>query len=112
MATYQQLLASLVDSEDAPVPQRTTSLVKPVGEVRAKHIASTGAVAALFGLIATALFYWQHWIWGGIFGLLTVAMLQSAFSSKLWVAACPYCSEVFDPLAGGGPGKERKVRQE
>lgn len=79
--------------------------------MRAKHIASTGAVAALFGLIATALFYWQHWIWGGIFGLLTVAMLQSAFSSKLWVAACPYCSEVFDPLAGLRPDKEGKVVQ-
>ena len=111
MAIYQQLLDSLVTSEDPPVPQRTTSLAKPVGPVRSKHIASTGGVAALFGLIAAALFYWQHWIWGGIFGLLTVAMLQSAFSSNLWVAACPYCSAVFDPLAGLRPDKEGKVVQ-
>jgi len=38
MATYQQQLGNLVDSEDPPVTQRTTSLAPPVAPSRTKHI--------------------------------------------------------------------------
>jgi len=111
MATYQELLGNLIESEDPPVPQRTTSLAKPVGPVRTKHIATNCAIAALFGLIAAAFFYYSHWILGGVFGLLTVLMLSAAFSSSYWVAACPYCAAVFEPIAGLSPEKEGKVVQ-
>lgn len=111
MATYQELLGNLIDSEDPAVPQRTTSLAKPVGPVRTKHIVTNCAIAALFGLIAGAFFYYSHWILGGVFGLLTVLILLAAFSSSYWVAACPYCAAVFEPMAGLSPEKEGKVVQ-
>ena len=110
-ATYQDQLENLRDCPDPPVPQRTTSLVKPTGEVRSKHIATNCMIAALFGLIAGAFFYYSHWILGGVFGLLSVMMLYAAFSSKYWVAECPYCLTVFEPLTGLSPEKEGMIVQ-
>ena len=75
-ATYEELLGNLRETVDPPVPQRTTLLIKPEGETRARHIATNCMIAALFGLIAGAFFYYSHWIVGGIFGLLTVLMLM------------------------------------
>jgi len=111
MATYQELLGTLVDCEDPPVPQRTTSLAKPVGPARRNHIIQGCFLAALFGLIAGAFLYYHHWILGGVFGLFTVLLFWSAFSSRYWIAACPYCSAVFETLAGLSPEKEGKVVQ-
>jgi hypothetical protein len=111
MASYQQLLGSLVDSEDPPIPQRTTSLAKPVGDARTKHIVTQSFLGLLFGAPAVYLLYWSHWIWGGLLGLLAVLMFQVAFSSNLWIAACPYCAAVFEPVAGLRPDKEGKVVQ-
>jgi hypothetical protein len=59
MATYQQLLGSLVDSEDPPLPQRTTSLTKPIGDVRTKHIVTQPILGLLFGSLAVYLLYWS-----------------------------------------------------
>ena len=111
MGAYQQLLGNLVDSDDPPIPQRTTSLAKPVGPVRTKHILTYATMGLGFGLLAAYLLYWSHWIWGGIFGLLAVLMFQAAFSSNWWIAACPYCSAVFETTQGLKPDKEGKIVQ-
>jgi hypothetical protein len=109
--TYQNLLDNLTDASDPPVPTRSTSLAKPVGPVRQKHIMQCVGLAIFFSVPAAAFFYYSHWIAGGIFGLLAVLMLVAGFSSNLYVAACPYCSAIFRPTAGLKPDAEGKTFQ-
>jgi hypothetical protein len=109
--TYQSQLEHLTEAGDPPVPNRTTSLAKPVGPVRQKHIFQCVGLAVFFAVPAGALFYYGHWILGAIFGLLAVLMLAAGFSSSLWVAACPYCSAIFRPTAGLKPEAEGKTFQ-
>lgn len=110
--TYQQQLGNLVDCDDPPVSPRTTSLAPPVGPARRKHILQMGAITLFFlALPAALLLYWHHWIAGGIFALLTVAMVHGSLVSKVWIAACPYCAAVFETTQGLAPDKEGKVVQ-
>jgi len=109
--TYQNLLDHLTEASDPPVPTRSTSLAKPVGPVRQKHILQCVLLAVFFGVPAGAFFYYSHWIAGGIFGLLAVLLLVAGFSSNLWVAACPYCAAIFQPTAGLKPDAEGKSFQ-
>lgn len=112
MPTYEQLLGNLVDCEDPPVTQRTTSLAPPVGPARTKHVVQMGMITLFFLAIPSALFfYFQHWILGGIFGLLAVLTAYGSFFSKVWIAACPYCSAVFETTQGLNPEKEDHVVQ-
>jgi len=113
MASYEQQLGNLVESEDPPVPQRTTSLVPPVGPARTKHILNMLVLTTLFLVIPAALLlYYHHWILGGVFAVLSVLMARGSFdSSGVWIAACPYCSAVFETAQGLGPDKEGKVVQ-
>lgn len=112
MATYQQLLGSLVESEDPPIPQRTTSLAHPVGPARTRYVLQMAAITTFFLVVPAALLlYWHHWIIGGIFALLSVMMIQGSFTSNAWIAACPYCAAVFEAMQGLDPDKEGKVVQ-
>jgi hypothetical protein len=111
MATYEDLLNNLVDGDDPPVPQRRTPLMQPTGAARTKHVVSHLLIAAVVGLIAGAFFYYQHPILGGAVGLFAVLMLYPVFSSDYWIAACPYCSAMFDTLAGLNPTVEGKAVQ-
>lgn len=113
MPTYQQLLGNLVDSEDPPVSQRTTSLALPVGPARTKHIRDMAILTTIFLVMPGAiLLYYHHWIIGGILVLLSVAMVHQSFvSDSVWIAACPYCSAVFETSQGLRPDNEGKVVQ-
>ena len=108
---YESLLDNLVEALDPPVPTRSNSLAKPSGPVRQKHITQCVLLALFFAAPAGAFFYYSHWILGGIFGLLSILMVVAAFSSNLWVAACPYCSAIFKPTAGLKPDAEGKTFQ-
>lgn len=111
MATYQQLLDHLTESSDPPVPDRSTSLAKPVGPVRQKHIMQSVTLAILFGGLGVFLLYERAWFFGVILTGLGALLLFAGFSSKLWVAACPYCSAIFAPTAGLKPEAEGKTFQ-
>jgi hypothetical protein len=112
MASYQQLLGSLVDSVDPPVPQLTTSLARPVGPARRKHVVQMAVLTTFFLVVPAALLlYYQHWIIGGIFALFSVLMIKESFTSDVWVAACPYCAAVFETTQGLNPAKEGKIVQ-
>lgn len=112
MPTYQEQLGNLVESQDPPVPQRTTSLAKPVGPTRTRHILHIVLLTTVFLAVpATLLFYYHHWIAGGIMALLSILMYSNTSTSNVWIAACPYCSAVFEPTQGLRPDKEGKVVQ-
>jgi hypothetical protein len=113
MPTYQQLIGNLVESGDPPVSSRTTSLAPPVGPARTKHIWHMVVLTIIFLIIPAALFfYFHHWIFGGILALLGVAMVRQSFvTDDVWVAACPYCSAVFEPSQRLRPDNEGKVVQ-
>lgn len=111
MATYDQLLTHLVETADPPVPNRTTALAKPVGPAKTKHIVHCGGLALLVAVPGAALFYYGHWIPGSFCAALAALLLSAAFSSNLWLAACPYCSAVFEPLQGLKPDAEGKIVQ-
>jgi len=110
-ATYQDLLDHLVDAPEPLVPTRTTSLAKPVGPVRQQHMIRHVGLGIFMAIPAVIAGYYSHWIIAGIFGLLAGALLQSAFSNRYWVAACPYCSAIFPPTAHLRPDAEGKVVQ-
>src|SRR5215469_3083653 len=112
MSTYQRQLGSLVDCDDPPTTQRTTSLAPPVGPARTKHVVQMGMLTLLFLMIPSVLlFYFHHWLLGGIFGLLAVLMVRGSFTDKVWIAACPYCSAVFETAQGLDPEKDGHVVQ-
>jgi hypothetical protein len=90
--SYDQLRARLVDVAEPPVPNRSSPLTEMTeGEAR-KHTLMTLGFALLFGVPSAALFYYGHWIWGAIVGLVAILMLVAAFSKKSRVARCPYCA--------------------
>lgn len=112
MATTTQPLSDhLRDATDPPVPNRSTSLAKPVGPVRRKHITQCVMLGLILGIPGGILVYERIWVFGIILSVLSILMFVAAFSSGLWVAACPYCSAIFAPTAGLKPDAEGKLFQ-
>ena len=90
--TFEQLRARLVDVDDPPLPKRTSPLTEMSAEDARKQTLWASAFAVAFGAGAAAFFYYGHWIWAAIVGLLAVLMVAAAVGKKSKVAACPFCS--------------------
>src|SRR5262245_9979847 len=93
MATsFEQLRAHLVDVDDPLVVKRTSAVRAMTAEEARHHSLVAFGLGLLFGVPAAALYYYGHWVWGTIPGLLALLMFISTFGEKSKVADCPVCS--------------------
>jgi hypothetical protein len=110
-ASYEQLLARLVDIPDPPVPGRASPLTKMSPEEARRNTIGILLVGA--GLIGVGGLLWHfgHTIWAGIVGGLGLLFLVMIFSPKTLIAACPYCGHRITGLLESPEPKEQQCEK-